>query len=173
MNAATSAPRATAVRRARNSVPLLPEASKDAKRLAAVILEVWAGMRTPVQAAEALGLSLPRYYQIEANGLQGLVAACTPKPKGRQANPAREATALRRDNERLRRELGRQQALVRLTQRGLGVVPLPTKPASQKGRRRKPTVRALTLAARLQPDAGDSAVAAAGSVPAEVAREHG
>ena len=144
-------------KRTRNSVPLVPEASKDAKRLAAVILEVWAGLRTPQQAAEALSVSLPRYYQIEANGLQGLVAGCAPKPKGRQANPAHEAMALRRDNERLRRELGRQQALVRLTQRGLGVAPPSAKPATQKGRRRKPVVRALTLAARLQPEVTEPA----------------
>src|SRR5262245_22847920 len=41
-------------KRARNSVPLVPQASKDAKRMAAVILEVWAGLRTPQQAAVAL-----------------------------------------------------------------------------------------------------------------------
>src|SRR5215475_1041209 len=141
MSVASPAPRAATAKRARNSVPLVPEAGKDAKRLAAVVLEVWAGLRTPLQAAEALGVSLPRYYQIEAKGLQGLVAGCTPKPKGRQVNPAREATALKRDNERLRRELGRQQALVRLTQRGLGLAP-PAKPATSKGRRRQPVVRA-------------------------------
>jgi hypothetical protein len=63
--------------------------------------------------------------------------------------------ALRRDNERLQRELGRQQALVRLTQRGLGVAPPSAKPATKKGRQRKPVVRALTLAARLQPEAAE------------------
>ena len=153
----TTPPASQPSKRPRNSVPLVPEASKDAKRLAAVILEVWAGLRTPLQAAEALSVSLPRYYQIEANGLHGLVAGCTPKPKGRQVNSTREATALKRDNERLRRELGRQQALIRLTQRGLGVVPPPAKPATpKKGRRRKPVVRALTLAARLQPDTAES-----------------
>jgi len=173
MNGAASVPRAAAAKRARNSVPLLPEASKDAKRMAAVVLEVWAGVRTPLQAAEALGVSLPRYYQVEANGLNGLVAACTPKPKGRQANPAREVTALRRDNERLRRELARQQALVRLTQRGLGVAPPPAKTVTKKGRRRKPVVRALTLAARLQPEAAPPAPASAASPTAEGAREQG
>jgi len=173
MNGTPSVPRAAAARRVRNSVPLLPEAGKDAKRLAAVILEVWAGVRTPLQAAEALGVSLPRYYQVEANGLNGLVAACMPKPKGRQANPAREATALRRDNERLRRELGRQQALVRLTQRGLGVTPPPAQTVTKKGRRRKPVVRALTLAARLQPEAAPPAPASAASTTAEGAGEQG
>jgi hypothetical protein len=167
MSAAPLASRAATAKRARNSAPLLPEASKDAKRMAAVILEVWAGLRTPLQAAEALSVSLPRYYQIEASGLQGLVAGCAPKPKGRQANPAHEATALRRDNERLQRELGRQQALVRLTQRGLGVAPPPAKPATKKGRKRKPVVRALTLAARLQPEvAGPEATPAASADPA-------
>jgi hypothetical protein len=161
-------------RRVRNSVPLVPEAGKDAKRLAAVILEVWAGLRTPLQAAEALGVSLPRYYQIEANGLQGLVAGCAPKPKGRQVNPAREATVLKRDNERLRRELGRQQALVRLTQRGLGVAPPPAKPATQKkGRRRKPVVRALTLAARLQPAESEPEAASAVSAASQTTSDHG
>src|SRR5215471_12872933 len=158
MSATPLASRAATTKRARNRVPLLPEAGKDAKRMAAVILEVWAGLRTPLQAAEALSVSLPRYYQIEASGLQGLVAGCAPKPKGRQANPAHEAAALRRDNERLQRELGRQQALVRLTQRGLGVAPPPAKPATKKGRRRKPVVRALTLAARLQPDVAEPAL---------------
>ena len=160
MSAASTAARPA--KRPRNSVPLVPEATKDSKRLAAVILEVWAGLRTPLQAAEALGVSLPRYYQIEANGLKGLVAGCAPKPKGRQIHPSHEATVLKRDNERLRRELGRQQALVRLTQRGLGVAPVPAKPAvAKKGRRRKPVVRALTLAARLQPEAADPAGAPA------------
>jgi hypothetical protein len=173
MSAGPSAPRAA--RRGRNSVPLLPEAGKEAKRQAAVILEVWAGVRTPLQAAEVLGMSLPRYYQIEARGLQGLVAACLPKPKGRQASPSREATALRQDNERLRRELGRQQALVRLTQRGLGVAPPPAKPAAKKGRgrRRKPVVRALTLAARLGPEVTEPQPTPALPVTTPVAGEEG
>ena len=37
-------------------------ASAEAKRVAAAILEVLAGARTPTEAAQALGLSLPRYY---------------------------------------------------------------------------------------------------------------
>jgi hypothetical protein len=61
-------------------------ASREAKRLAAVLLDVLAGARTPPQAAEALGVSLPRYYQLEGRGLTGLVAACEARPRGRQAN---------------------------------------------------------------------------------------
>jgi len=176
MSAGPSTARAVTARRERNSVPLLPQASPQARRLAALILEVWAGLRTPLQAAQVLGLSLPRYYQIEGNGLAGLVAGCAPRPRGRQASAAHEATALRRDNERLRRELGRQQALVRLAQRGLGVPPPPppAKAAAKKGRRRKPVVRALTLAARLQPAAAAAnAAAPATAISAQAVGEQG
>jgi hypothetical protein len=62
---------------------------------------------------------------------------------------------LQRDNQRLQRELARQQAPTRLTQRSLGLAP-PSPPATAKGgskkRRRRPTARALHVAARLQTD---------------------
>jgi hypothetical protein len=61
------------------------DASREARRLAAAILEVLAGVRTPAQAATAVGLSLPRYYQVEGRALQGLLAACEARPRGRVA----------------------------------------------------------------------------------------
>jgi hypothetical protein len=126
--------------------------SKEAKHLAAVLLDVLAGSRSPAQAAEALGLSLPRYYQLEARGLQGLLAACESRPRGRQPSPGAETEALRKENEQLRRDLLRQQSLVRLTQRTLGVSPpVPKKDAKRK---RKPVVRAMRRAAGLRDDAG-------------------
>jgi hypothetical protein len=62
---------------------------------------------------------------------------------------------LQRENERLRRDLGRQQSLVRLTQRSIGLSPPPPLPksAGKKGRKRKPVVRALSMAARLKQEA--------------------
>ena len=77
------------------------ESSREAKKLAAAILEVLAGGRTPTQAAEALSVSLPRYYQLEVRGLRALLAACEPRPRGRQQNPLVEGAELRRQNERL------------------------------------------------------------------------
>ncbi|QVL31033.1 hypothetical protein KIH39_19585 [Telmatocola sphagniphila] len=52
----------------------------QAKRLASVILEVLAGARTPTDAATAVGISLPNYYQVETRALQGLLKACEPRP---------------------------------------------------------------------------------------------
>jgi hypothetical protein len=154
-------------RRTTGGVTLGRDASAGAKRLAAAILEVLAGLRTPLQAAEALSLSLPRYYQVEAGGLRGLLSACEPKPRGRQVNPLAEVMVLRRQAAHLQRDLARQQSLVRLAQRAVGLSAPAAKAAKagSKRRPRKPMARALTVAARLRAEAagagsGDGGMAA-------------
>jgi hypothetical protein len=144
------------------------EVSKEAKHLAAMLLDVLAGVRTPPQAAEALGVSLPRYYQLEDRGLNGLLAACESRPRGRQANAETQLQALTKENERLQRELARCQSLVRLTQRTVGVSPPAPAPAKGAGKRRKrkPTVRALRRAKRLREEAAVGEAGAEG--PSEV-----
>jgi hypothetical protein len=150
-------PRAGPARTA-GGVTLGQEQTREARRLAAAILEVLAGARTPAEAAAALGLSLPRYYQLESQALRGLLAACAPKPKGRQPSGVKELSVLRQDNERLRREVGRQQALVRAAQRAVGLAPpLPVKPAGKKPRRRR-LARGLGVAARLRQERSDGVV---------------
>ena len=122
----------------------------QAKRLASVILEVLAGTRTPIDAAAAVGITLPNYYQVETRALQGLLKACEPRPRGRVRTTASEVASLQKENQRLQRELGRQQALVRASQRAVGVAPPPTRSATgKKGRKRRTTVRALSIVARL------------------------
>jgi hypothetical protein len=150
---------------------------KDAQRQAAVILEVLAGARTPTQAAAALSVSVPRYYQLETRALRGLVEACEAKPRGRAPSADKELASLRREQERLQRELTRQQSLVRVTQRHIGLAPPapPAKPApGKKKRRRRPVARALTaakqLAKRATETSGEGRVAsgeAKGSPPVE------
>jgi hypothetical protein len=127
------------------------DASRDARRLAAAVLEVLAGARTPAEAATALGLSLPRYYQVEQQALRGLTAACEPRPRGRQVRPDQEAAKLRRENARLRREVLRQQALVRAVQRSVGLAPPAPPPNKAAGKkRRRHQARGLAMAARLR-----------------------
>jgi hypothetical protein len=121
---------------------------KDARQVAAAVLEVLAGARTPQEAAGALGWSVVRYYQVEARALRGLVAACAPAPRGRQPSAEGELARLRREQARLQREVARQQALVRVLHRQVGLPP-PAKPVGKKPRRRK-TARALTVAERLR-----------------------
>jgi hypothetical protein len=133
----------------------------EGRKLAAAILEVLAGARTPAQAAEALGVSLPRYYQIEQRALEGLLQSCEPRAKGRQKRPEDQAARLQGENDRLQRELTRQQALVRMAQRSVGLPP-PVTPAKKPGKRqRKPLRRALALATRLRKENSDIQVSLA------------
>ena len=143
----------------RPKTPREPQASREARQLAAVILDVLGGSRTPPQAAQALSLSLPRYYQLETRALSGLVAACESRPRGRQVAATTELARVNKEVERLKRELSRTQTLVRLTQRTVGVTaPIPEKPGSRK-RKRTPAVRALRRAEELRvetpPDPGE------------------
>jgi hypothetical protein len=96
-------------------------ASPLARRTAAAILEVLAGGRTPTQAAEALGVGLPRYYVLESRAVHAIVLACEPRSCGAEPSPESALAALRRECEQLRRELTRQQALVRSAQRTIGL----------------------------------------------------
>jgi hypothetical protein len=141
-------------------------ASGQARRQAAAILEVLAGVRTPTQAAEALGVSLPRYYVLETQAVQGILLACEPKRMGRQQTAESALASLRRECEQWRRECVRQQALVRAAQRTIGLTPpAPPKPVKTgtKRRSRRPTARALRAAARLKDEEAAAAPGATGT----------
>ena len=159
-----AATRASAPKATRQGRPKLRTdgVSAEARRQAAAILEVLAGVRTPTEVAQQLAISLTRYYIIEGRALQGLIAACEPRPRGRVRTPASELAALRRECEQLRRQAARQQALLRVTERTMGLAP-PAASAkegreSRKKRQRKPRARALQAAAVLQ-EATDPAAA--------------
>lgn len=125
--------------------PVAPPCSREASRVAAAILEVLAGVRTPTQAAQVLSLSIPRYYQMEQRALEGLVHACEPRPRGPTVDPQKDVHRLEKQLARLQQECGRQQALVRAAQRTIGLAsPLPAKPTAKPGT--KPGTPAPALA---------------------------
>ena len=124
------------------------KASPEAKKIAVCILEVLAGERTTVDAAAALGCSLPRYYALEARALDGLVSACEPRRRGPARSVERELAKLKREHAKLEREAVRSQSLLRAATRaaGLGLAPprKQEKPAPGKKRKTKrPVARAL------------------------------
>lgn len=139
--------------------------SAEANRLAVAILEVLAGLRTPTDAAQVLGISLPRYYQLEVRALEGLVSACESRKKGRQLTPESRIRRLEEQLTQAQTECARQQALVRATQRTIGLK-APTAPAKSKARtvpgkrrrKRRPTVRALRAVRALQETISESTV---------------
>lgn len=133
--------------------------TSEANRMVVAILEVLAGLRTPAEAAEALQISLPRYYAQETRALEEMVSACEPKPLGQQPSPDRRIAALEKELRQAHHECARQQALVRAAQRTVGL----SRPAARSGkqkadperaggkrRRRRPTVRALRAAKTLR-----------------------
>lgn len=88
-----------------------------------MILETLTGVRTTLEAAEALGVAPARYYQLETYALQGMVEALEPRQRGRKQSVERELERERSEVRRLSREVARQQALYRSAQRALGVSP--------------------------------------------------
>lgn len=166
--------RTRAARKASSPAPV-PSGSAQARRQAAAILEVLAGVRRPSEAAQALETSLPRYYQLERRALAGLLAACEPPPHGPRPDPSRRLAALEREIQRLRRECDRQQALVRAAERSLGLALLAARPPAKaaegrpagggKRRIRRPSVRALK-AVRMMRESEEPA-APAGTAVAE------
>jgi len=80
-SAATAAPKRSR-RAGTRPGPALHANCSETKRLAAAILEVLAGVRSPADAAKTLEISLPRYYLLEQRALAGLLAACEPRAKG-------------------------------------------------------------------------------------------
>jgi len=106
-----------------------PAAGVEARRTAAVILEVLAGVRTPTGAATALGIHLPRYYVWEQRALEGLVAACEPRPRGRTVSVDRRLASLERELAVARRDLTRHLERIRHSRYKAGTVrPAPAHP---------------------------------------------
>jgi len=143
--------------------------SREAQQLAAVILEVLAGVRTPTEAAKVMSFTVPRYYFWEQRAIEGLARACEPRPKGQVMSQRHQIAVLEKEVARLRQECSRQQALVRASQRTIGLAgsaQASAKPAAKasgkvaakvatvtagKGKRkRRPAVRALKAVAVLQ-----------------------
>jgi hypothetical protein len=157
---ASAMPTGVVLKRRRLGRPPEPKEpiSRDAQRFATGILEVLAGVRTPTDAAAAMGISVPRYYLREQRALEGLVAACEPRGGSKIVSSRCQIQALEKEVVRLKQECARQQALVRATQRTIGLAPPPVaKPAAKVGkatgkqtRKRRPAVRALKAVAALR-----------------------
>lgn len=147
--------------------PMGPKAvrgSDAARRAAALLLEVWSGVRTAQSASEAMAVAVTRFYQLEARALQLMVTAMEPRPRGRQKTAESELGKLKAEQQRLRREAERYQSLYRTAQRALGLAVVapkdkPENPAPNGKRRRGPrkTARGQAVAVVLsQPASANS-----------------
>lgn len=123
--------------------------SKKARQLLAVILEAFSGLCGTSEAAERLGISLSRYYQLETRALQGMLAALEPRPRGPRKTPGGEIRTLKERVRELERELRRHQSLLRATSRTLGV-----KAARKKKAKKQRGVRGAVVLKTLKEQEG-------------------
>lgn len=159
----------TIPRKKTTTKPQALEGSAQARRIAVVLLEVLSGTKGPQEGSERLGISVNRYYQLEARGLQGLILALEPLPRGKVQSPERKLELAEAEVRRLGRELSRHQALLRAAQRSLGLkMAVRTKLAGgtdkktgKKRRRRVTTARATKVIAALRPASSEPAREAA------------
>ena len=156
----------------RSTRPAALTGSTEAKRSAAFVLEVLSGTKTTIDASRELGVTLARYYQLEARALQGVLTALEPKRRGKRTDPGHEIDRLRRDSERLQREVTRLQALLRASQRAIGIVtpPRPDKSRLAGKRRRRPTARALRAVTALRTGQAETVAPAGRTEPKPEAR---
>ena len=143
--------------------------SEAARRQAALLLEVWSGVRTMQAASDAMGIAVTRFYQLEVRALQMMVSAMEPRPRGRQRTAESELGKLKAEKQRLVRDVERFQSLYRTTQRALGIaVVRPVAKAENPGpggkRKRGPRKKArgqavaTVLLGNAQPAGGREAV---------------
>ena len=124
---------------AKKSGPSTLRGSARARAVTVVVLEALSGEVGTTEAAERLGVSLSRYYQLEAKALEGMLKALEPRTKGPQMTPQREIQALRAEKRALEKELRRHQTLLRAAHRSVG---LPAR--GRKASCRTTTPRATT-----------------------------
>lgn len=134
--------------------PVTWASSARAKQITSVVIETFSGAVGTTEAAERLGVSLSRYYQLEAKALQGMLTALEPKPRGKTKTPAKEIQALKAEKKALEQELRRHQALLRAAHRTVGL-PAKKKAAASSSRRggRKRGSRGRTVLETLRPKA--------------------
>jgi hypothetical protein len=122
-----------------------------ARRTASAILEVVSGERGSYEAAEALGISPMRYYALEGRALQGMVTALEPRPRGpRGPKPEDVLRKTEAERDRLRREVGRLESLLRVMRKGYRLEEPKATVKGKTKRRPKRATRTKVLLSRLR-----------------------
>lgn len=145
-------------------------ASEPARKAASAVLQVMAGMRTPTEVSETLGIHVNRYYLLETRALSGMVRALEPLPRGRRQRPEAELERLSREKAKAERESSRYQALLRASQKAMGMGPMSEpkgqskKPLASK-KARRPRVRAKAVLEALSTPTATPATTTSGASP--------
>lgn len=128
--------------------------SGEARRSLSVVLETLSGLRGPAEAAEALSVSLSRYYQLETRALQGMLSALEPRARGPRKTPEKAILLLEREKRALEREVSRHQALLRAAQRTVGHLPRKKGAPAKRRHRSSRGARVLRTLRESTPEEG-------------------
>jgi hypothetical protein len=130
--------------------------SKASRKAVAAILEALAGEISTTEAAELLGVSHSRYYQLEARALGGMLQASEPKKRGYQKTPEREIDGLKAEKRSLEKDLRRHQSLLRAANRSLGLARGGRPKADLGAKKRKRSPRGKTVLKTLRQEETES-----------------
>lgn len=110
----------------------VPKPEVKARVLA--VLQALSGEKTISEICRETGLKQIQYYKLEAQLLKGMVMAAEASLAGRSRNPLLESQDLEERNRRLRQEVLRSQAMLRLSRKLFRMAPKGPKNGPRRGR---------------------------------------
>lgn len=88
---------------------------QEVRERTAVIMKVQAGLMTPTEAAQKLGISRKTYYELEAKALSGLMQAIARGKTGRPKNAVdEEKEAMAKEIKALKQQVALNQMTIKI-----------------------------------------------------------
>jgi transposase-like protein len=107
----------------------------EVKARVIAVLQALSGEKTISEICQETGLKQIQYYKLEGQLLKGMVMAAEASlAGGRRRNPLLESQDLEERNRRLRQEVLRSQAMLRLTRKLFKTAPRGPKNGPRRGR---------------------------------------
>lgn len=111
----------------------------EVKARVLAVLQALSGEKTVSEICRETGLKQLQYYKLEGQLLKGMVMAAEASlAGGRRRNPLLESKDLEERNRRLRQEVQRSQAMLRLSRKLFKMAPRSPKSGPRRGRPPKP-----------------------------------
>lgn len=133
------------MRKRRNPSEKLQVENPEVKARVLAVLQALAGEKTVAEICRETGLQIIQYYKLEGQLLKGMVMAAEASlVRGRRRNPLLESKDLEERNLRLRQEVLRTQAMLRLSRKLFKITGPRRKYAPRMGRPPKAIVPVKT-----------------------------
>lgn len=136
------------MRKRRNPAEKLEVENPEVKARVLAVLQALSGEKTVAEICRETGLQMIQYYKLEGQLMKGMVMAAEASlARGRRRNPLLESKDLEERNRRLRQEVLRSQAMLRLSRKLFRITGNRRKPGPRRGRPPKTAAPTRTEAA--------------------------